>query len=135
MQCWVSQRQKVQTLDDSPSGPQAPRELVAPALYSSLSSMEENIVVIDFGQPFEIKAAPKGYQANTVIHYFPEYRFDNVASLASDIWGLTCTIFEIRARRPLFSTCFGAHSEVMRDNVLTLGKVPEPWWRGTSQVV
>jgi len=128
--------QKVQTLDGSPPGPQASRELVAPAPYSSLSFLEENIIVIDFGQSLEIKAPPKGYEAKTVIHYPPppEYRFKNVASLASDIWGLACTIFEIRAGRPLFSTSFGARSEVMRDTVLTLGKLPEPWW-GTSQVV
>jgi serine/threonine-protein kinase SRPK3 len=119
----------IQTLGGSPPGPQAPRELVASTPYSFPSFLEENIFVIDFGQSFEMKAPPKGYQASTVIHYFPpEYRFDNVASLASDIWGLACTIFEIRAGRPLFNTYFGAHSDVMRDNVLTLGKLPEPWW-------
>ena len=115
-------------LDGSPPDPQVPRELVLPAIYSS-TFLEENIVVIDFGQSFDIKAPPKGYEASTVIHYFPpEYRFDNVASLASDIWGLACTIFEIRAGRSLFSSFFGDHSEVMADNVCTLGKMPEPWW-------
>ena len=119
----------IQTLGGSPPGPQAPRELVASTPYSFPSFLEENIFVIDFGQSFEIKAPPKGYQASTVIHYFPpEYRFDNVASLASDIWGLACTIFEIRAGRSLFTTFFGAHSDIMWDNVLTLGKMPEPWW-------
>ncbi|KAF8329268.1 hypothetical protein F5887DRAFT_1184090 [Amanita rubescens] len=67
---------EIQTLGGCPPGPQAPRELVAPTLYSFPSFLEENIVVIDFGQSFEIKAPPKGYQASTVIHYFPR----NIAS-------------------------------------------------------
>ena len=73
-----------------------------------------------------MKAPPKDYQASPAIHYSPpEYRFDNVASLASDIWGL---IFEIRAGRPLFATFFGSHSSVPQHIVLALGKMPEPWW-------
>ncbi|KAF8627556.1 hypothetical protein AX14_011350 [Amanita brunnescens Koide BX004] len=91
--------QEVKTLGGSPPGPQASRELVAPVDYSFLSFLEENIVVIDFGQSFDIKAPPKGYEART-----------------------------IRAGSPLFSTYFGSHSGVMRGNVLTLGKLPEPWW-------
>ena len=63
--------EEVETLDGSPPGPQAHRELVAPALHSSPSFLEESIVVIDFGQSFEIKAPPKGCQASTVTHYSP----------------------------------------------------------------
>ena len=123
---------KIEALDGSPLEPQAPRELVAPVdigARSFLSFLEENIVVIDFGQSFAINAPPNDYNAATAMHYFsPEARFDNIVSTASDIWGLACAIFEIRAGRPLFSPFMASHNSVLLDTVLTLGKLPGPWW-------
>ena len=123
---------KIEALDGSPPEPQAPRELVEPVdtgAHSFLSFLEENIVVIDFGQSFAINAPPDGYNAGTTIHYFPpEARFDNIVGTASDIWGLACAIFEIRAGRPLFSPFMASHTTVLLDTALTLGKLPSPWW-------
>lgn len=123
---------KIEALDGSPPGPQAPPELVAPVdtgVRSFLSFLEENIVVIDFGQSFAVNAPPNGYNAGTAMHYFsPEARFDNIVSTASDIWGLACAIFEIRAGRPLFTPFMASHSSVLLDTALTLGKLPGPWW-------
>ncbi|KAF8334550.1 kinase-like domain-containing protein [Amanita rubescens] len=100
--------EEIETLDNSPPGPHAPREL-------------ENIVVTDFGQSYDITALPKDYTPGTALHYFsPEARFDNIITPASDIWGLACTIFEIRAGFSLFNSVFTARS-------LDLQNI-EPWW-------
>ncbi len=123
---------KIKALDGSPPGPQAPRELVAPVdigTRSFLSFLEENIVVIDFGLSFAINAPPNCYEAGTAMYYFSlEACFDNIVGTASDIWGLACAIFEIRAGRPLFSPFMASHTSVLSDTVFTLGKLPGPWW-------
>jgi serine/threonine-protein kinase SRPK3 len=124
--------EEVETLDSSLPGPHAPRELVQPVSNYDISSpsfLEENIVVADFGQSYDITAPPKGYKPGTVLHYFsPEARLDNVVTPASDIWGLACTIFEIRAGFSLFASFLASESSILQDIVSTLGKLPEPWW-------
>jgi serine/threonine-protein kinase SRPK3 len=119
-------------LDNSPPGPHAPRELVQPIDnydISSSSFLEENIVVTNFGQSDDIMALSKDYKPGTALHYFsPEARLDKIITPASDIWGLACTIFEIRAGFSLFNSDFTSGSLVLRNIVRTLGKLPEPWW-------
>jgi serine/threonine protein kinase len=89
--------------------------------------LEENIIVIDFGQSLATNRPPKDYKPATAIHYMsPEARFETRVSPASDIWALACTIFEIRAGFPLFDPFLG--TAVVRETVETLGKLPEPWW-------
>lgn len=126
------QTEPVETLDGSPPGLQAPREVVGPVdttVHSFQSFLEENIIVVDFGQSFDVNAPPKDYKAATAMHYFsPESRFDDVVTTASDIWELACAIFEIRAGRPLFSTFMLSQSTILCETVLTLGKLPEHWW-------
>ena len=76
--------EEVETLDSSLPGPHAPRELVQPVSNYDISSpsfLEENIVVADFGQSYDITAPPKGYKPATALHYFsPEARLDNVVT-------------------------------------------------------
>ncbi|KAM6503083.1 Protein kinase-like domain containing protein [Amanita muscaria] len=124
--------EEIVTLDHSPPGPCAPRELVEPvgaACLSSPSLLQEDIIVIDFGQSFATNRPPKDYEPATAIHYLsPEARFENRISLASDIWALACIIFEIRAGSPLFDSFFGDDTDIVRETVETLGKLPEPWW-------
>ncbi|KAF8331530.1 kinase-like domain-containing protein [Amanita rubescens] len=124
---------KVETIDLSPPMPHAPPELIEPVKDARLSSptfLEENIIVIDFGQSFDINRLPKDYKPATAMHYFsPEATLEDRVSTASDIWGLACTIFEIRAGFSLFGSFFAHHPSVVLVNiVLTLGKLPEPWW-------
>ena len=123
---------EVRTIDLSPPTPHAPRELIAPVTAARLSSpafLEENIIVINFGQAFDINQVPKDYKPATVRHYLsPEASFEGRVSTASDIWGLACTIFEIRAGFPLFDSFVTSRASVLRNIVLTLGKLPEPWW-------
>ncbi|KAM6496499.1 kinase-like protein [Amanita muscaria] len=115
--------EEIVTLDDSLC---VPRELVAPvdaACLSSPSLLQENIIVIDFGQSFATNHPPKDYKPATAIHYFSlEARFENRISPASG------TISEIRVGSPLFDPFFGNDTTVVWETVETLGKLPEPWW-------
>ena len=122
----------VRTLDGSPPDPQAPKEVVKSVdttVHSFQPCLQENIVVIDLGQSFDVNALPKDYEAGTTMtHFSPESRFDNIVTTASDIWGLACTIFEIRAGRPLFNSFMVSHSTILCETVFSLGKLPDPWW-------
>lgn len=124
--------EEIETLDNSPPGPHAPRELVQPIDKYDISSpslLEENVVITDFGQSYDITAPSKDYTPGTALHYFsPEARFDEIVTPASDIWGLACTIFEIRAGFPLFTSFLASESSVLQEMVSTFGKLPEPWW-------
>lgn len=59
----------------------------------------------------------------------PEVMFDNVASKASDVWALACTIFHMRAGFDIFESYFGGYDEALGHMVCTLGKLPYSWWR------
>jgi serine/threonine-protein kinase SRPK3 len=99
------------------------------ARLSSLTFLEENNIVIDFGQSFDINRLPKDYKPAIAMHYFfPEASFEGKVSTASDIWRLACTIFEIHAGFPLFGSFLAHRASVLRYIVLMLSELPEPWW-------
>lgn len=90
--------------------------------------LTNRIMIIDFGIAFPQDnvsshiGTPKAYCA-------PEFLFKSLRSVASDIWALGCTIFEIRTGSSLFR--FGAAPS--RDQTLVavvelLGKLPAMWW-------
>lgn len=113
------------TRDHSPLGIHVPARLVAPidnALLTNPNLLQEEIVVIDFGQSFCMSRLPTDYKPATVPHYLsPEARFEGKIGAPSDIWALGCTIFEIRAGFPIFETFFGGDDEVLMQTVATLG--------------
>ncbi|MCJ1367482.1 hypothetical protein MMC16_006615 [Acarospora aff. strigata] len=55
----------------------------------------------------------------------PEVMFDNMASNASDLWALTCTISHMCAGFDIFESYFGAYDEAVLHMVRTLGKLPD----------
>ncbi|KAI0785254.1 kinase-like domain-containing protein [Abortiporus biennis] len=119
----------IATIDGSPPGSHAPTEIIAPIDNASLSPLQEDITMIDFGQSFSLDNPPEGYMPATTIHYAsPEARFESRISLSSDIWALACTVFEIRAGSPLFEPFLGSEVDILRQTVQMLGKLPEPWW-------
>ncbi|KAG6847096.1 hypothetical protein H0H93_010109 [Arthromyces matolae] len=124
--------EEVRTRDDSPIGPHAPEELVAPIENSLLTHslyLQEEVMLIDFGQAFYGVRPPKGYKPATLPSYQPpECHFNGKMTMSFDIWALGCTIFQIRAGSPLFETFFQEEEEVLRQIVSTLGKPPESWW-------
>lgn len=126
---------EVSTCDGSPRPPNAPAELVAPIALTAWheSFLQENVLLSDFGQSYAIASPPSDYKAATIFNYAsPETRFEERGGLEADVWMLACAIFEIRAGRPLFESFFGSDSEVLKQTVAMLGRLPDPWWGAFS---
>ncbi|KAF7800097.1 hypothetical protein EIP86_011341 [Pleurotus ostreatoroseus] len=127
------QTEEVRTLGGLPCPPCAPRELVAPVDNNKItdpSFLEESVILADFGQSFVATSRPPNYEPATHPNYLPpEVRFEGRTSFEADVWALGCAIFEIRAGFPLFSSFFGSDSDILRQTVETLGRLPDPWWR------
>ncbi|KAI9651339.1 hypothetical protein NHQ30_001378 [Ciborinia camelliae] len=90
--------------------------------------LTDNITIIDFGiaflqnQPSTGFGTPKSYCA-------PEFLFGSHRSMASDIWALGCTIFEIRTGHRLFKyTGSPTRDEMLIATVKLLGTLPIQWW-------
>ena len=56
----------------------------------------------------------------------PEMHFEGMIGTPADVWGLACTIFQIYAGFPLFSSFL--KRDILKRIVETLGKLPDPWW-------
>ncbi|KAK0196664.1 kinase-like protein [Armillaria mellea] len=75
------------------------------------SILQENVVVIDFGQSYAIVTTVINYQS-------PEARFEGRAGPEADI----------RAGFPLFDPFFGSDTDILRQSVEASGRLPHPWW-------
>jgi len=119
-------------LDHSPPGPHTPSRLVAPinnAHFTNSTLLQENILLIDFGQSFPFRSPPTDYEPATAPEYIsPEAYFEGRIGPPADVWALACTIFQIRAGSPLFVAFLGGMNLVLKEIVATLGKMPDPWW-------
>ncbi|KAJ6592008.1 kinase-like protein [Mycena sp. CBHHK59/15] len=129
----VPETEEVRTRGGLPREPHAPASLVGcienSKLTTDASFLEERVLVIDFGQSYAIESPPNDYQPGTVMNYqSPEARFEGRAGLETDVWALGCAIFEIRAGFPLFDSFFGSDTDILRQTVETLGRLPDPWW-------
>ena len=120
------------TCGGQPRGPHAPPELVGPienSIFVDASLLQESVIITDYGQSYAIACPPRNHQPGTVLNYLsPETRFEGRTGLEADVWTLGCTIFEIRAGSPLFDAFFGSDTDIVKQTVETLGKLPDPWW-------
>ncbi|KAJ7858066.1 kinase-like domain-containing protein [Mycena olivaceomarginata] len=133
----VPETEEVRSRGGGPPGPHAPASLVGSVENSKLMDaalLEESVLVIDFGQSYAIGHPPSDYQPGTVMHYqAPETRFEGRAGPEADVWALGCAIFEIRAGSPLFDSFFGSDTDILRQAVETLGRLPDPWWASFAE--
>ncbi|RDW67398.1 uncharacterized protein DSM5745_09264 [Aspergillus mulundensis] len=108
-----------------------PEYIIFPASENLLCQSRETLTVIDFGNSFrEGKGSPPRASGAPSHYAAPEVVFSNQgqASLASDIWALACTLYEIRFGEKLFH-CESDHVEgYIHALVKHCGKVPERWW-------
>ncbi|KAJ3558788.1 hypothetical protein NP233_g11430 [Leucocoprinus birnbaumii] len=127
----------VRTRGGQPSGPHAPLMLVAPIDNSRISNaklLQDNIMISDFGQSYEIASPPLSYKPATLLNYqSPEARFEGRIGLETDIWALGCAIFGIRAGFALFEPFLGSDIDILRQTVETLGRLSDPWWGAFEQ--
>ncbi|KAI9739288.1 MAG: hypothetical protein M1834_007501 [Cirrosporium novae-zelandiae] len=110
-------------------GPGRPTYAVATIDMTAMdfSHLSDQIMVIDFGEAFDLDDAPGG--VGTVMEYCsPELLLEDKASKASDVWALGCTLFSIRTSRSLFEGFFGDENQVLEQIVGLLGKLPDRLW-------
>jgi serine/threonine-protein kinase SRPK3 len=67
-------------------------------------------MITDYGQSYVIANLPRDYQPGTVLNYLsPETRFE----------GRTGSFFD---------SFFSSNTDILRQTVETLGRLPDPWW-------
>jgi serine/threonine protein kinase len=117
------------------STPHKPKYVVASPeselLQLCLSSPEAVCVKIcDFGESFLWDVKSTITRLNTpCVYAAPEIIFHDHVSPAVDVWALAVLIHVVLSGGFfLFSSYYGIKQEVLREMVLTLGKLPERWW-------
>lgn len=126
-------RNKVLDEEGQPrSEPTAPEYLVYPIRWADIDPQHiaNQACLIDFGESFKVSHPPE--ELGTPGPYrSPELILDNSAGIASDLWALGCTLFEIRTGRKLISPFGDEDGDYLESVVLLLGRLPEPWWSTT----
>lgn len=107
----------------------APQYVVHPVDFTKLGSdfVTDQASVIDFGESFQSSEPPEDL-GTPQAYRSPELVLEKRAGIASDIWALGCTLFEIRTGRKLFATFDDDADDHIFVIALLLGKLPEPWW-------
>jgi serine/threonine-protein kinase SRPK3 len=123
-------KEKVIMLSQSKLVSSAPEYLVEATDLSRIDPewLTERILLIDFSVSFFSDCPPAEGIGTPLSYRSPEAIFDLKVGIASDIWALGCSIFELRAGCQLFASFVGGSDEVTRQIVQTLGKLPSPWW-------
>ena len=81
--------------------------------------------LIDLGEAFLSQTPPLNGVGTPNQYASPELLLKKQASKWSDIWALSCTMFEMRSGFPLFESGLGFDSHVLEEMVRILGKPPE----------
>ena len=127
-------REPVESTSGEPLGPHAPTYLVEAISVSDLcpDMITEHVRIVDFGQSFRSHSPPKRGMGIPMSYMAPELLFENIAGTASDLWALGCTIYEIRAGKPLIHMFMGETPEDTAVEIAhTLGAFPAIWNRIT----
>lgn len=127
-------KDKVFTITGQDIDPSAPAHLIEPVVISSidLQWLRDELLVVDLGQSFFYGKPPANGVGTPLSYRAPEAIFDQQASFWSDIWALSCIIFEIRLGTPLFESDFKGPPRWC-GKWSKLGKLPEPWWNAWEQ--
>lgn len=123
--------ESVRTVNRQPS-PHAPEFVVRPIDYFKLpvkTLLQENIMIVDFGQSYFAASPPPSYVPATLLTYqSPEARFEGRAGFEADIWSLGVSIFEIHTGVALIDGFLQLDTYILRQMVELLGRLPDPWW-------
>ncbi|KAJ4484213.1 kinase-like domain-containing protein [Lentinula edodes] len=110
---------EVRTCSGQLVGPHAPSELVEAIGHDTFANiLEENIIVIDFGQSYRAPDPPKDYEPATLADYMsPETRFEKRVGPEADVTG-----------GALFDPFFPSDTYIIPQMIATLGRLPDPWY-------
>ena len=116
-------------------GISAPEYVVQPTSFSSVAPryISEEALLIDLGEAFLESSAPSNGVGTPVSYRSPELILEGKASSWSDVWALSCTMFEMRSGFPLFESFVGSASEVLQEMTQILGTPPNQWWPSLKQ--
>jgi serine/threonine protein kinase len=113
-------------------GDSAPKYVVCPAEPDDDHlANAANLCVIDYGEAFDPLAPPEKGVGIPLPYCAPEILLEGKCGVASDIWALAATLFEIRTGYKLFSLCMNEVDDYLDLLVELLGPMPEPWWSTT----
>ena len=89
-----------------------------------------HVKICDFGEAFLWDDKPVITQLNTpCVYAAPEIIFHDHISPAVDVWALAVLMHMVLSGGSLlFNSYHGITKEVLREMVLTLGKLPDRWW-------
>jgi serine/threonine-protein kinase SRPK3 len=111
-------------------GPEAPRYIVKSLdfLSSKESIINKDIRLIDFDQSFPVSSPPEKMLGTPVEILAPEVAVGLIASPASDVWALGCSIFRLRSGEGPFSGYeVTSPADLMRVVIQVLGDMPGSW--------
>ncbi|MCJ1260021.1 hypothetical protein MMC24_007861 [Lignoscripta atroalba] len=128
-------KDEVFTFSGGKPGISAPEYVVQPTSFSSVAPryISEEMLLIDLGEAFLESSSPLKGVGTSVSYCSPELVLEGKASSWSDVWALSCTMFEMRSGFPLFESFVGSSSEVLQEMVRILGTPPKPWWPSLEQ--
>lgn len=108
----------------------APEYVVQPTSFASVAPryISEEVLLIDLGEAFLESSAPSKGVGTPVPYCSPELMLEGKASSSSDVWALSCTMFEMRSGFPLFESFVGSAREILQEMIQILGTPPNPWW-------
>jgi len=77
--------------------------------------VSEEVLLIDLGEAFLHSSQPPNGVGTPVSYHSPELILEEKASHWSDVWALTCTMFEMRSGFPLFEFFISSTTEVLQE--------------------
>ena len=108
----------------------APQYLVYPLNWGGVALSEagtslitHKFCVTDFGESYDVSSPPSNLGI-PLAYSSPEYDLEKKIGFPNDVWALGCTLFEICAKRKLFSTWEDEVDEHLFMVAVILGKFP-----------
>ena len=123
-------KDEVFTFSGEKLGISAPKYLVEPASFLSVSPnyIAEEVLLIDLGEAFWISSPPPKGVGTLVSYCSPELILEGRASIWSDVWALSCTMFQMRSGFPLFESFSNSSYQILQEMVEILGTPPKALW-------
>lgn len=130
--------ERVVRSDGAPLDHRIPPEVVIPVWLGvgsdKITLADAPILLTDFGEAFDPKATKRFTAHTPLLLAPPESRFldpgaDEPLSFPGDIWTLACTIWDLFGDSPPFEAFPVTPDDVTIEQVETLGRLPDRWWR------
>lgn len=118
--------------------PGVPTYGVAPAWFGdecdNINIDNAQVQISDFGQAFLASDGSSGMSHVPLLLRPPEEAFEaSSLRFPGYIWTLACTLYEILGNRSLFEGFLADRTDVIRENISTIGPLPSEWWEAWTE--